>query len=419
MVQSDLIATLVAAVVAAFIGGFIAVRLGLPALVGYLLAGVVIGPYTPGGSADSAVAAELADVGVILLLFGIGLQFSTRELLAVRTIALPGALSQIAVATALGLGLSQWWGWSLGEGLILGIALSVASTVVLLRALEGSDLLDSFEGHVAVGWLVVEDLFTVLVLVLLPALAPGDDAGHGLAGQLAAGDTPLTIGLALLQTGIFVLLMLFVGVKAIPRLLAAVAQTGSRELFTLAVLAIALGVAFGSAELFGASLALGAFLAGVVLNESELSHRAGVEALPLRDAFAVLFFVSVGMLFDPAILVDEPFKVLGVISIVIAGKAVVALGIVILLGYGIRAGLIVGAGLSQVGEFSFILVGLALALDVLPREGSSLILAAAIISISLNPLLFHQIRFVEGRLARATWMSGFAGRRLHQTKSRV
>jgi CPA2 family monovalent cation:H+ antiporter-2 len=409
--HSDLIVTLVVAFVAAFAGGFVASRAGLPPIIGYLLAGVAIGPYTPGGSADPSIAADLAEVGVILLMFGVGLHFSVREIIEVGPIAIPGALGQSTVATVLGTGVAVAWGWSIEEGLIFGLCLSVASTVVLLRALEDRNLLETHAGRVAVGWLIVEDLFTVVILVLLPALSDASNEDHGLASLLAGDNRVLEVMLSLLQAGVFVVLMLFVGVRLIPRLLSEVVRAGSRELFTLCILAIALGVAFGSAELFGASLALGAFLAGVVLNESELSHRAGLEALPLRDAFAVLFFVSVGMLFDPAILTDEPLRVLQVIAIITIGKAIAALVIVVGLGYGMRTALTVSAALAQIGEFSFILVGVAISLGLLSAEATSLLLAGAIVSITLNPFLFAKIDDLEAWLRRWIWLVAFAERR--------
>ncbi|MGE0685440.1 MAG: cation:proton antiporter [Dehalococcoidia bacterium] len=399
------------AFVAAFAGGMLAARIGLPPLVGYLIAGVAIGPYTPGGSTDPGLAAELAEVGVILLMFGVGLHFSIRELLAVGPIAIPGALGQITMATVLGAVIAMLWGWSLTEGLILGLCLSVASTVVLLRALEDRNLLESHAGHVAVGWLIVEDLFTVIILVLLPALAEPGSERHGIVALLPEGPPAVEVVMALLQAGVFVAIMLIVGVKLIPRLLLEVVRVGSGELFTLCILAIALGVAFGSAELFGASLALGAFLAGVVLNESELSHRAGLEALPLRDAFAVLFFVSVGMIFDPAILIEEPLHVAAVVAVIIIGKSIAAFAIVTVLGFGLRTGLTVSAALGQIGEFSFILAALGISLHVLPEEANSVILAGALISITVNPFLFNQVDRMERFFAAHAGFARFAGRR--------
>jgi CPA2 family monovalent cation:H+ antiporter-2 len=409
--HSDLIVTLVSAFVAAFAGGFIASRVGLPPIVGYLLAGVAIGPYTPGGAADANTAAELAEVGVILLMFGVGLHFSVRELLEVGPVAIPGAIGQSAVATLLGVGISQLWGWSLTQGLIFGLCMSVASTIVLLRALEDRNLLETTAGRVAVGWLIVEDLFTVVLIVLLPALADSNSSGQGLVGWLDIESQVLQVVLSLVQTAVFVALMLVFGVKLIPRLLTEVVRAGSRELFTLCILAIALGVAFGSAELFGASLALGAFLAGIVLNESELSHRAGLEALPLRDAFAVLFFVSVGMIFDPQVLADQPLHVLQVVLIIVLGKATAAFLIVAGLGYGVRTGVLVSAALAQIGEFSFILAALAMSLDLLPGEANSLLLAGSILSITLNPFLFRHVDAIEALLMRWDWLARFADRR--------
>ncbi len=398
--HSELILTLVSAFVAAFAGGMIASRIGLPPIVGYLLAGVAIGPHTPGGSASPELAADLAEVGVILLMFGVGLHFSLKELLAVGRIAVPGALGQITAATLLGVVVTLLWGWDIEQGLMMGLCLSVASTVVLLRALEDRNMLETRIGHVAIGWLIVEDLFTVVVLVLLPTVAGSDADTVGLASLLPETGAAVQVAIALLQAGIFVVLMIVVGGKVIPVLLKEVVRSGSRELFTLSILAIALGVAFGSAEFFGASLALGAFLAGIVLNESELSHRAGLEALPLRDAFAVLFFVSVGMVFEPSILIDEPLKVAAIVFIVIACKSLAAFAIVGGMGYGLRTGLTVSASLAQVGEFSFILAGLATELDLFPSEATSLVLAAALISITLNPFLFAAVEPLERRLLR-------------------
>jgi K+:H+ antiporter len=408
--QSDLVLTLVLAFVAAFTGGLIASRIGLPPIVGYLLAGLVIGPNTPGGSASPELAADFAEVGVVLLMFGVGLRFSLGDILDVGPVAFPGALGQIAAATLLGLGVSQLWGWPLDEGLVLGLTLSVASTIVVLRALEDRNLLDTPAGHVTVGWLIVEDMFTVVVLVVLPALA-GDEGSEGLAGVIAPESPALQVVLALAQAGVFVALMLVVGGRLIPRLLREVVRAGSRELFTLSILAIALGVAFGAAEFFGASLALGAFLAGMVLNESDLSQRAGLEALPLRDAFAVLFFVAVGMLFEPSVLVEQPLEVLSVVAIIVVGKSLAALAIVTILGYGLRNGITVSAALAQVGEFSFILAALGTSLEVLPEEANSLVLAGAIISITLNPLLFRNLERAEAALSGWRGLVEFADRR--------
>lgn len=387
--ETALIATIAMGLVAAFACGFAAIRLRLPPLVGYLLAGVAVGPFTPGFVGDEELAGQLAEIGVILLMFGVGLHFSIKDLLAVRKIAIPGAVGQIAVGTALGAGIAMMWGWSFGAGLVFGLALSVASTVVLLRALEERNVLDSLNGRIAVGWLIVEDLAMVLALVLLPAFAGllGGDA-RGLAGHVAGENLGLTLTLTLGKVALFLGLVLVVGKRLVPWLLEQVARTGSRELFTLAVLATALGIAYGSAELFGVSFALGAFFAGVVLSESEFSHRAGTDSLPLQDAFAVLFFVSVGMLFDPSILVREPLAVLTVLLVITVGKSVAAFGIVLAFGHPVSTALTVSASLAQIGEFSFILAGLGMVLGLLPVEGRDLILAGALLSITLNPLVF-------------------------------
>ena len=384
----NLINTIAAALGLALVLGFLATRVRLPALVGYLLAGVVIGPYTPGFVADAAMASQLAEIGVMLLMFGVGLHFSLGDLLAVRKIAVPGAVVQIMVATALGMAVAFGWGWSLGGALVFGIALSVASTVVLLRALETLGILDTYTGRIAVGWLVVEDLAMVLVLVLLPPLS-------GVLGGNAAAATSVsiwqTLGWTLLQVGGFVALMLVVGRRVFPWVLWQVARTGSRELFTLCVVAAAVGIAFGSAVLFGVSFALGAFFAGMVMRESEFSHRAAQESLPLRDAFAVLFFVSVGMLFNPSVMWERPLQVLAVVAIIIVGKSLAAAALVLAFRYPLHTALTVSASLAQIGEFSFILVGLGASLGLLPPEGASLVLAGALISIALNPLVFRAI----------------------------
>ncbi|AGU49258.1 putative monovalent cation antiporter [Variovorax paradoxus B4] len=389
----SLINTIAAGLGLALVLGFLALRLRLPALVGYLLAGVIIGPFTPGFVADAGIAAQLAEIGVMLLMFGVGLHFSLDDLLAVRKIALPGALAQIAVATLLGGALALWWGWSWGEALVFGLALSVASTVVLLRALESLGILDSFTGRIAVGWLVVEDLAMVLVLVLMPPLA-GALGGH--AGDSANAD-PLwqTLGVTLLQVGGFVALMLVVGRRAFPWILWQVTRTGSRELFTLCVIAAAVSIAFASAALFGVSFALGAFFAGMVMRESEFSHRAAQESLPLRDAFAVLFFVSVGMLFDPSVLIERPLQVLAVVGVIVLGKSLAACALVLAFRYPLGTALTVSASLAQIGEFSFILAGLGVSLGLLPVEGQSLILAGALISIATNPLWFSLVAPIE------------------------
>ena len=382
-----LIATLAAAFGLALALGFLAERLRIPAIVGYLLAGIVIGPATPGFVADVAIARELAEIGVMLLMFGVGLHFSLQDLLAVRRVAVPGAVFQMIVATALGATVAWWWGWSIAASVVFGIALSVASTVVLLKALEARGMLETVNGRIAVGWLVVEDLAMVVVLVLLPPLA---SIGTGTGGN-GGENLGAVLGRTLLAVAAFIALMLVVGRRVLPRLLWHVARTGSRELFTLCVIAAAVTIAFGSAKLFGVSFALGAFFAGMVLRESQFSHRAAQESLPLRDAFAVLFFVSVGMLFEPRVLVEAPFKVLAVVAIVLAGKSVAAASLVLLLRYPLNTALTVSAALAQIGEFSFILAALGMSLGVLPAEGQSLILAGALISIALNPLVFASI----------------------------
>ena len=380
----SLITTIAAALGFGLIFGMIAVRFKLPALVGYLAAGVLIGPATPGFVADVALAGQLAEIGVMLLMFGVGLHFSLKDLMEVRRIALPGAVIQIVVATAMGMGVAHLWGWGIGAGLVFGLALSVASTVVLLRALEERGELDSFNGRIAVGWLVVEDLVTVLMLVMLPALA------GPLGGKVAEGGGSLwmTLAMTLGQVAAFVVFMLVVGRKLFPWFLWRVARTGSRELFTLAVIAAAVGIAYGSSALFGVSFALGAFFAGMVLRESELSHRAAQESLPLRDAFSVLFFVSVGMLFDPMVLVDHPLQVLAAVAIILVGKSVAAFVLVVALRYPVNTAITVSASLAQIGEFSFILAALGRSLGLLPELGQNLILVGAIISIAVNPLLF-------------------------------
>ncbi|MBT2302742.1 Kef family K(+) transporter [Variovorax paradoxus] len=384
----SLINTVAAGLGLALVLGFLAARLRLPALVGYLLAGVILGPFTPGFVADAEIAAQLAEIGVMLLMFGVGLHFSLDDLLAVRKIALPGAIVQMVVATLLGGALAAWWGWSLGGALVFGLALSVASTVVLLRALESLGILDSFTGRIAVGWLVVEDLAMVLVLVLLPPLA---GVMGGTAAHADAAPVWQTLGLTLLQVGGFVLLMLVVGRRVFPWILWQITRTGSRELFTLCVVAAAVSIAFASAALFGVSFALGAFFAGMVMRESEFSHRAAQESLPLRDAFAVLFFVSVGMLFNPAVLIERPLQVLAVVGVIVLGKSVAACVLVLLFRYPLSTALTVSASLAQIGEFSFILAALGVSLGLLPAEGQSLLLAGALISIATNPLWFSLI----------------------------
>jgi monovalent cation:H+ antiporter-2, CPA2 family len=384
-VHMPLIVTLAAALGLALILGFVASRLKLPALVGYLLAGVLIGPHTPGFVADVGLAMQLAEVGVMLLMFGVGLHFSIDDLMAVRKIAVPGAALQMAVATALGAGLALWWGWTPAGALVFGISLSVASTVVLLRALESRGLLESQNGRIAVGWLIVEDLAMVLVLVLLPvvvgALEP--TAQGGTDGSLLG-----TLVKTLLAVTAFVAVMLIGGRRVLPWVLWHISKTGSRELFTLCVIAVAVGIAYGAAALFGVSVALGAFFAGLVLRESEFSHRAADESLPFRDAFAVLFFVSVGMLFNPMVLIERPLQVLAVTAIIMIGKSIAAAALVLAMRYPLNTALTVSTSLAQIGEFSFILVALGASLGVLPPEGQSLVVAGALISIALNPLFF-------------------------------
>ncbi|TXH12982.1 MAG: sodium:proton antiporter, partial [Gammaproteobacteria bacterium] len=357
--HTPLIATIVAGLVAAFAFGALAQRLRLSPLVGYLLAGVLVGPFTPGYVADQKIANELAEIGVILLMFGVGLHFSVKDLMAVRKVAVPGALAQMAVATVLGIGLSSLLGWPLISGLVFGLALSVASTVVLLRALQDRRLIQTERGKIAVGWLIVEDLAMVLTLVLLPALAGAMKAGEGASDPLTAWGVPL--GLTVLKVGGFVAFMMIVARRAVPWVLHYVAHTGSRELFRLAVFAIALGIAFGAAMLFGVSFALGAFFAGMILADSELSHRAAEETLPLRDAFAVLFFVSVGMLFNPFVVLAHPLTVLAVLAIVIIGKSLAAYGILKLFRRSDTTAITVAASLAQIGEFSFIIAGVGVA----------------------------------------------------------
>lgn len=391
----SLIALLAAGFGLAMIFGYLASLLKMPPLVGYLLAGIVMGPGTPGFVGDLALAQQLAEIGVMLLMFGVGLHFSLGDLLSVRKIALPGAIVQIAVATALGAGLALWWGWSVGGALVFGLSLSVASTVVLLRALEGRGLIESVNGRIAVGWLVVEDLVMVLVLVLLPPLAAllggGGAPAHGDAAAHAGGSLWAALGVTLLKVAAFVALMLVVGKRVFPRILWLVARTGSRELFTLCMIAAAVGVAFGAAKLFDVSFALGAFFAGMMMRESEFSRRAADETLPLRDAFSVLFFISVGMLFDPRVLIDEPLHVLEVAAIVVLGKTLAAVALVLAFRYPLNTALTVGVSLAQIGEFSFILASLGRGLGLLSAEGQSLILAVALLSIALNTLLFAAV----------------------------
>jgi CPA2 family monovalent cation:H+ antiporter-2 len=398
-----LITTIAAGFGLALIFGFIAERLKTPALVGYLLAGIAIGPSTPGFVADIGIASQLSEIGVMLLMFGVGLHFSLNDLLAVKRIALPGAIVQMAVATILGMALANWWGWSFGAGLVLGLSLSCASTVVLLKALESRGFLESMNGRIAVGWLIVEDLVTVLILVLLPSFATILGGSNGTDSE--TNPLWLTIGHTLLLVSAFIALMLVVGQRVLPWLLWQVARTGSRELFTLAVVAFAICIAYGAAALFNVSFALGAFFAGMVMRESKFSHRAAEESLPLRDAFAVLFFVSVGMLFDPAVLIEEPLRVLGVVAIIIVGKSMAAMLLVLMLRYPLNTAMTVAASLGQIGEFSFILAGLGLSLGLMPAEGMSLVLAGALISIAFNPIAFAAIAPVRNWMLKHSAMA--------------
>ncbi|WP_224548153.1 YbaL family putative K(+) efflux transporter [Mesorhizobium sp. CA16] len=408
--DTPLIATIVAGLGLAFVFGALANRFRIPPLVGYLVAGVLVGPNTPGFVADASLANELAEIGVILLMFGVGLHFSLKDLLSVRAIAVPGAIVQIGFATLLGVGLAWLLGWSLGAGLVFGLALSVASTVVLLRALQERRLIETERGRIAVGWLIVEDLAMVLALVLLPALAgvlggqPQVDDHASLLSLPASYGIWGVVGVTLAKVAAFVVVMLVVGRRVIPWILHYVAHTGSRELFRLAVLAIALGVAFGAAKLFGVSLALGAFFAGMIMSESELSHRAAEESLPLRDAFSVLFFVSVGMLFDPFSLISNGLPILATLAIIIIAKSIAAFVIVIAFRYPIATALMISASLAQIGEFSFILAELGVGLKLLPEQGRDLILAGAILSILLNPLMFLVVDWMK------PWLEKRAGK---------
>jgi CPA2 family monovalent cation:H+ antiporter-2 len=424
--ETPLIATIVAGLVLAFVFGAIAHRFRMPPLVGYLLAGIAVGPRTPGFVADIHLAQELAEIGVILLMFGVGLHFSLRDLLSVRALAVPGAIVQIACATLLGWLLSLALGWPTGGGLIFGLALSVASTVVLLKALQERRLINSERGRIAVGWLIVEDLAMVLALVLIPPLASlggVETEAHEPVALMLLSVFGLDVGIGgliaitLVKVAAFVGLMLVIGRRVVPGLLHRIANSGSRELFRLGVLAIALGIAFGASALFGVSLALGAFFAGMILSESELSHRAAEESLPLRDAFSVLFFVSVGMLFDPTILLRDPLLVLATVLIVMFGKSVAAFLIVLAFKKTVGTALTISASLAQIGEFSFILAGMGVALGLLPEQGRDLILAGAIISIMLNPVVFFlcdrgQPR-IEARLARIGMKPAPAGAEAH------
>jgi len=391
--ETDLIATVAIGLSLAFVGGLIAARLRLPPIVGYLAAGVVIGPFTPGFVADAEITPQLAEIGVILLMFGVGLHFSPGDLLAVRGLALPGAVGQIAAATLVGVALGIAWGWGLGGGLVLGLALSVASTVVLLRALGARGELQTPHGRVAVGLLLVEDLAMVVTLVLLPVLAGPLGGATEVTGT---GDIVSALAVTLAKVALFAILMLVVGARVIPWLFRRVAQVGSRELFVIGLLAASLGIAYGASILFGVSFALGAFVGGLVVGQSESGHAAGEQLAPLEDAFAALFFVSVGMLIDPVIFLAEPGRVVAVVAVVMLVKPAVALGLVLALRGDRRTATTAAASLGQIGEFSFILAGVGLALGLLPQEGQNLVLAAAFVSIVLNPLLFRLVDRAAG-----------------------
>ncbi len=406
-----LIGTIVAGLVVAFLMGAAAHRLRVSPVAGYLFAGVLVGPFTPGYVADTGLAVQLAEIGVILLMFGVGLHFSLRDLLSVKNISVPGAVVQIATATLMGMALGSWMGWSPLAGFVFGLALSVASTVVLLRALEARNLIQTERGRIAVGWLIVEDLAMILALVLLPAIA-GIMAGS----ETGVGSAVTILGITLLKVAAFFALMLIVGRRLIPSLLHWVVHTGSRELFRLAVLAIALGFAFGAAYLFDVSFALGAFFAGMILGETQLSRRAAEESLPLRDAFAVLFFVSVGMLFDPSVVVEQPEALLATLGIIVFGKSLAAFAIVRAFGHPSRTALTVAASLAQIGEFSFILAGLGFGLGILPAEARDLILAGAILSILANPFIFTA---AAGRLRRLQEAEAATATRVEEERERL
>jgi monovalent cation:H+ antiporter-2, CPA2 family len=419
----NLISTVAVAFVFAFLLGLGASRLGLPPLVGYLVAGIAIGPFSPGFVGDRELAAQLAEIGVMLLMFGVGLHFSFSDLMAVRRIAITGAVVQIVIATLIGAGIMLAAGWSVGGALVLGASLSVASTVVMLKALEERGTLSSPNGRIAVGWLIVEDLAMVLALVLVTAMADAAGSAHGEHGGGAPDGVLWTLVVSMVKVAAFVGLALVIGPRLMPWILRQAARTGSRELFTLAVLASALGIAFGASELFGVSFALGAFFAGMVMNESELSHKAATNSLPLQDAFAVLFFVSVGMLFDPHVVVREPLLVLAVISVILVGKSLAAFGIVWLLGFPASTGLLVSASLAQIGEFSFILAGLGVALGLMPAEGLNLVLAGALISITLNPLVFagadRMCRFIRSRPGLSALCEDDRSKRLQELEAEM
>ncbi len=392
--ELPLISTITMGFTVAFICGIIASKLRFSPIVGYLIAGIIIGPYTPGMVANAEIAKELSEIGILFLMFGVGLHFSIKDLMEVKSIAIPGAIVQIAAATFLGVVASSFWGWSLASGLVFGLSLSVASTVVLLRALEQHNLLESTDGHIVIGWLIVEDIVMVLALVLIPAIAEVGTDANTAEGVLSS------LFFAIGKMILFVVFMVVVGRRALPWLLNFVARTRSRELFTLAVFAVAMGIAFSAAKLFGVSFALGAFFAGMMIRESDLSREAADKALPLQDAFAVLFFVSVGMLFNPAIIVEKPLEVLAVIVIILVGKSIAASAIILLFKYPLKTALLVSAGLAQIGEFSFIMANLGVAYNLLSEKGRDLILAGALISISLNPAFFHISRRVYEWIGR-------------------
>ena len=404
MVAHDmpLLTTVALGLSTAFICGIIAHKLRLPAIVGFLMAGIIIGPFTPGYVADSHVAEQLSEIGIVLLMFGVGLHFSLKDLMDVRKIALPGAIVQIMVATGLGAVVAHCWGWPIQSGLMFGLACSVASTVVLLRALDDNHLTQTANGRIAIGWLIVEDLVMVLALVFVPTLA---SFGESHDGNLLDEGVIETIAISVIKIALFVIFMLVVGVRVLPWVLNLVAATRSRELFTLAVFAVAVGVAFGAGKIFGVSFALGAFFSGMMIRESDLSHEVAERALPFQDAFAVLFFVSVGMLFNPSILVSHPTEVLACVLIIMVGKSAAAFLIVMLFRYPLKTALLVSAGLAQIGEFSFILITMGVSLKILPPEGSDIVLAGALISISLNPLTFLGSRFIYQYLERNKFLS--------------
>ena len=387
--EHALITTIAAGFGLALIFGFVAEKIGTPALVGYLLAGIAISPATPGYAGDMGIAAQLSEIGVMLLMFGVGLHFSISDLLSVRKIAVPGAIFQMLIATILGAVIASFWGWDLWASIVFGLSLSCASTVVLIKALEREKITTSMNGRIAVGWLVVEDLVTVLALVLLPVLSGLHDSSGSTQTNTSIA---LLIGKTFLQVGGFIAVMLILGKRIMPKLLWMIAKTGSRELFTLAVISAAIGIAFGAAELFNVSFALGAFFAGVVLRESELSKRAAKDSLPLQDAFSVLFFVAVGMLFQPSVIVEHPTAVLSVLFIIIIGKSIAAVALVLLFRYPLNSALTIAASLAQIGEFSFILAGLGLTLGLIPQLAFSLVLAGALISIAINPLIFKLMK---------------------------